>query len=78
MNIAWKRWLIGLWASGSSGITTAISTNLVAPEQFNIYTRGFWLCAGASATVSAIKYIARTKLSVASDGTVEPEEDPNK
>lgn len=74
MNIAWKKWLIGLWASGSSGITTAISTNLVAPEQFNIYTKQFWICAGASATVSAIKYIFRTRLAVSQSGTIEPEE----
>lgn len=74
MNLAWKRWLAGLWAAGSSGVTTAISTNLVAPELFNVYTKKFWICAGASAGVSAMKYIVRTRF-VERDGHLVPEEE---
>lgn len=75
MNIAWKKWLAGLWAAGSSGVTTAIATNLVEPSLFNIYTRRFWICAGASASVSALKYIVRTRFFVDKDGKLDPEVD---
>jgi hypothetical protein len=75
MNIAWKKWLAGLWAAISSGVTTAISTNLVAPEIFNVYTRKFWFCAGASAAVSALKYILRTRFSVISGKFLPAEDD---
>lgn len=73
MNIAWKKWLAGLWAAGSSGAVTAISTSLVAPDQFNIYTKKFWICSSASALMSALKYIGRTTFFVGADGKLDPE-----
>lgn len=74
MSIAWKKWLAGLWAAGSSGAMTALTTSLLAPDQFNIYTRKFWICAGASSTLSGVKYIWRTRLQVSTTGKLEPEE----
>lgn len=56
----WKLWLIGLFEVTLSGGTTAFSTNLVDPHEFNVYTKQFWMVAGASALMSAGKYVFRT------------------
>ena len=58
--MSFKRWLVGFLEAFFSGGTTALSTNWVDPNDFNVYTRKFWLVVLASAAMSAVKYARRT------------------
>ncbi len=58
------RWLRGLISAGISGVTTVISTMIVAPEQFhfNAGLKNVIIVSIASGVVSIAKYLQLTPL----------------
>ncbi len=68
------RWLKGLISAGVSGVTTVISTMVVAPEQFNLSTglKNVIIVSIASGVVSIAKYLQITPLPPDEDITSKP------
>lgn len=60
MNIAFRQWLIGLVEAFFVGGTSSVSAAVIDPATFDIYHKGFWKLALASATVKMLLYINST------------------
>ncbi len=61
----WQAWLKGIISAAISGVTTAITTVIVAPEQFNATPEGIkkvLIVAGVSATLSVANYLKQSPL----------------